>query len=133
PQKAAIDHDRGPTHEGNRRVNILRIAALGAALLLGVAGCAEAPQPAAQVSSADLARQASAAIDISPYVAGVYHDEYLAALKDGSAGVFVVSPNGNRFEIRTCHHPDCQMSDDEIATRALDRCNLGFAAKHPEE
>ncbi len=113
-------------------MNIVRIAALGAALALGLAGCADSPPPAAQVSSADLARQASAPIDVSPHVAGVYHDKYLATLDGATSGIFAISPNGNRFEIRTCHHPDCQMSDDEIATRALDRCNLGFAAKHPE-
>jgi len=114
-------------------VRITGIAALAAALALIVAGCADPAPPAAQISSADLARQATAPIDVSPYVAGIYHDKYLAGLDGATSGVFAISPNGNRFEMRTCRHPDCQLSDDEIATRALDRCNLGFARKHPEQ
>jgi hypothetical protein len=114
-------------------VKITGIAALAAALALIAAGCAAPAPPAAQISSADLARQATAPIDVSPYVAGIYRDKYLAGLDGMTSGVFAISPNGNRFEFRTCQHPDCQMSDEEIATRALDRCNLGFARKHPEQ
>jgi len=118
---------------GIRRVNMARIAGLAAGLTLMVVGCAETAPPAAQVSSADLARQAAVPIDISPYVVGIYRDKYLAGLDGATSGVFAISPNGNRFEMRFCRHPDCQMSDDEIAARALDRCNLGFARKHPEQ
>lgn len=114
-------------------MRITGIAALAAALALIAAGCANRAPPAAQVSSADLARQAEAPIDVSPYVAGIYRDKYLAGLDGATSGVFAISPNGNRFEMRTCRHPDCRMSDDEIATRALDRCDLGFARKHSEQ
>jgi len=37
-----------------------------------------------------------------------------------------ISPNGNRFEFRSCRHPDCQMSDDEIASI------LSVAVKKPD-
>src|SRR5262245_60724289 len=107
--------------------------AILAAFALWIAGCADSAPPAAQASSADLARQATAPIDVSPHVAALYRDNYLAALKDGSNGVLVISPNGNRIEFRTCQHPDCQMGDDELALRALDRCNLGFARKDPTQ
>jgi hypothetical protein len=118
-------------------VKIARTAALAAALGLGCAGCAQsgsgAAPPAAQISSADLARQAAAPIEISPYMAEIYRDKYLAGVDGATSAIFAISPNGNRFEFRTCRHPDCQMSDDEIAARALDRCNLGFTRTHPEQ
>jgi hypothetical protein len=116
---------------GSRRVKIARMAALAAVLVLAGAGCAEHAPPAAQVSSADLARQATAPIDVGPFVAALYRDKYLAGLDGATSGVAVISPTGNRIELRFCKHPDCQMSDDEIATRALDRCNLGFARRDP--
>jgi hypothetical protein len=114
-------------------VNINGIAAPAAALALLLAGCAEPAPPTAQISSADLARQAAAPVDVSPHVAAVYRDKYLAGLDGNTSGIFAISPNGNRFEFRTCRHPDCQMSDEEIAARAVDRCNLGFARRHPEQ
>jgi hypothetical protein len=101
-------------------------------MALAAAGCAAPAPPVAQISSADLARQATAPIDVNPHVAAVYRDKYLAGLDGVTSGIFAISPDGNRFEFRTCRHPDCQMSDDEIATRALDRCDLGFARQHPE-
>lgn len=106
-----------------------RITAICAALELLASGCSDTPQPHVQVSPADLARRSEAPIPISPRVAVIYHDTYLPMLKPGTSGVFVISPDGNRVEYRSCHHPDCQMEDDEIALRALDRCNLGFAGK----
>jgi len=114
-------------------VNITRMAALAAALAISTAGCAESAPPATQISSAELARQAEAPIQISPYVASIYRDKYLPGLDASTSGVAVISATGNRMELRFCKHPDCQMSDDEVATRALDRCNLGFARRDPAQ
>jgi hypothetical protein len=114
-------------------VQIARMAALAAALAFLTTGCGGPPPLPTQASPADLARQALVPIQISPAVAGIYRVKYLAALDGATSGIFAISPNGNRFEFRTCRHPDCQMSDDEIAARALDRCDLGFARKHPEQ
>jgi hypothetical protein len=110
-----------------------RIAHFAAVFMLLVSACGGPPPLPTQTSPADLARQAAAPIQISPYVAGIYRDKYLAGLDASTSGVFAISPNGNRVEFRACKHPDCWMSDDEIAMRALDRCNLGFARKHPEQ
>jgi hypothetical protein len=90
-----------------------------------LAACQSAPLPPAQSSPADLARVVSAPIPVSPRVAGIYRDKYRAALDARTSGVFAISPNGNRFDFRTCRHPGCQLSDDELADRALARCSLG--------
>lgn len=101
------------------------IAALSALLALAMTACAPTAPPPAQVSPEDLARVAAAPIPISPRVAKIYREDYLASLADGTSGSFAISQNGNRFEFRVCRHPDCQLSDDELAARAVDRCNLG--------
>jgi hypothetical protein len=94
-------------------------------LAFALAACRSAPPSPAQISPADLARVVSTPIPVSPRVAGIYRDKYLAALDTKTFGVFAISPNGNRFDFRTCRHPDCQLSDDELADRALARCSLG--------
>jgi len=99
------------------------------ALLL--AGCGSPPAPKVQISPADIARQAPAPIQISPRVAEVYSEDYLGQLTGDTSGVFAISPNGNRFEYRFCRHPDCGLSDDEIASRAIARCNIGVSQKDP--
>ncbi|HVM85824.1 MAG TPA: hypothetical protein VMW18_18165 [Candidatus Binatia bacterium] len=97
-----------------------------AALALLLAACETAAPPPAQVSPADIARQAAAPIPVSPRVAKIYREDYLAQVGKDSSGVFAISPNGNRFYFRTCHHPDCGLSEDELAARAIDRCNIGI-------
>jgi hypothetical protein len=114
-------------------VSSRKIARFAALLALLVTGCGGPPPLQTQTSPADLARQAAAPIQISPYIAAIYRGKYLAGLDASTSGVFVISANGNRSEFRSCKHPDCQMSDDEIATRALDRCNLGFSRKDPAQ
>jgi hypothetical protein len=97
-------------------------------MALGLAACVAPAPPPAQVSPEDLARVAAAPIPISPRVAKIYREAYLAALGPAGSGVFAVSPNGNRFEFRFCRHPDCQLSDDELAARAIERCSIGVPA-----
>ncbi|HEY4162956.1 MAG TPA: hypothetical protein VGM59_07810, partial [Dongiaceae bacterium] len=84
-----------------------------------------APLAPAQISPAELARVVSAPIAVSPRVEGIYREKYLAQLDAQTSGAFAISPNGNRFDYRTCRHPDCQLSDDELAVRAIGRCSLG--------
>jgi hypothetical protein len=78
----------------------------------------------------DIARQAPAPIQISPRVAGIYA-AYLDQLSPEVSGVFAISSNGNRLEYRFCRHPDCLLTDDELAERALNRCNFGAGQKDP--
>lgn len=92
---------------------------------LALSACQAASPVPTQTSPADLARVVSTPIPISPRVEGVYTEKYRAGLGDGVSGVFAISPNGNRFDFRFCRHPDCQLSDDELAARALGRCSLG--------
>src|SRR4051794_2129302 len=108
-------------------------AALG--LLFGVllTRCGSPPPPPVQISPAALARQAPAPIQISPRVAEIYSKKYLSALRGDTSAVFVLSPNGNRFEYRFCRHPDCQLSDDELAARAIARCNIGVPQQDPAQ
>ena len=101
-----------------------------------MAGCGSPPAPKAQISPdliarGDIARQAPAPIQISPRVAEIYSEDYLGQLSGDASGVFAISPNGNRFEYRFCRHPDCQLSDDELAARAIARCNIGVPQKNP--
>jgi len=63
-------------------------------------------------------------------VAGIYAT-YLDSISSDVSGVFAISPNGNRLEYRFCKHPDCLLSDDELAQRALSRCNFGAGQKDP--
>jgi hypothetical protein len=107
-----------------------KIAALGVFLGLLLAGCGSPPAPKVQISPADIARQAPAPIQISPRVAGIYSG-YLNRISGDVSGVFAVSPNGNRLEYRFCEHPDCLLIDDEIAARALSRCDRGVPHKDP--
>ncbi|GAB2178068.1 hypothetical protein [Dongia sp. agr-C8] len=107
-----------------------KIAALGLLATLLLAGCGSPPAPKLQISPADIARQAPAPIQISPRVAGIYAG-YLEQLTPDVTGVFAISPNGNRAEYRFCRHPDCLLSDDEVAERAISRCNLGVPQKDP--
>lgn len=109
-----------------------KIAALG--LFLGplIAGCGSPPVPKVQISPADIARQAPSPIQISPRAAGIYA-AYLEQVSPDNSGVFAISPNGNRLEYRFCRHPDCQLSDDEIAERALSRCDRGLPRKDPDK
>lgn len=108
-----------------------KIAALGVLLGLVTAGCGGPVTPPVQISPADIARQAPAPIQISPRIAKIYGEDYLGQLAPGVSSVFAISPNGNRFEYRFCKHPDCLMSDDEIAVRAIGRCNIGVPQKDP--
>jgi hypothetical protein len=107
-----------------------KIAALGVFAGLLVAGCASPAAPKVQISPADIVRQAPAPIQISPRVAGIYA-AYLERLSGEVSGVFALSPNGNRLEYRFCEHPDCLLSDDELAQRTLARCDRGLARKDP--
>ena len=107
-----------------------KIAALGVFLGLFLAGCGSPPAPKVQISPADIARQAPAPIQISPRVAGIYSG-YLNRISGDVSGVFAISPNGNRLEYRFCEHPDCLLTDDEIAARALSRCDRGVPHKDP--
>ena len=107
-----------------------KIAALGIFAALLLAGCGSPPAPKLQVSPADIAKQAPAPIQISPRVAGIYA-AYLEQVTPDNSGVFAISPNGNRLEYRFCRHPDCQLSDDELAERVLNRCNFGAGQKDP--
>lgn len=107
-----------------------KIAALGGFIGLLIAGCGSPPAPRVQISPADIARQAPAPIQISPRVAAIYGG-YLEELSSEVSGVLAISPNGNRLEYRLCQHPDCLLTDDEIAERALSRCNRGLARKDP--
>jgi hypothetical protein len=86
-----------------------------------------------QISPADIAMQAPAPIQISPLVAEIYSEKYLRQLDAETSGVFALSPNGNRFEYRFCRHPDCGLSDDELAARAIGRCNIGVPQKDPTQ
>jgi hypothetical protein len=95
-----------------------------------LAGCGSPPAPKVQISPADIARQAPAPIQISPRVAGIYAG-YLDQLSGEVSGVFAISPNGNRLEYRFCRHPDCLLTDDELAARAIARCNIGVPQKEP--
>jgi hypothetical protein len=95
-----------------------------------IAGCAAPPAPKVQISPADIARQAPAPIQISPRVAAIY-SAYLEQLSGDVSGVMAISPNGNRLEYRFCRHPDCLLSDDEVAARAIARCNRGVPLKDP--
>jgi hypothetical protein len=122
-----------PQQPAQRPVSSRRIARFAALSALLMAGCGGPPPMPAQTSPADLARQAAAPIPIGPAVAAIYRDKYLAGLDGSTSGVAVISATGNRMELRFCRHPDCRMSDDEIASRALDRCNLGFARKDPAQ
>jgi hypothetical protein len=107
-----------------------KTALLGLLASLLLAGCGSPPAPKAQISPADIARQAPAPIPISPRVAGIYAG-YLEQLSPDVTGVFAISPNGNRAEYRFCRHPDCLLTDDEVAERAISRCNLGVPQKDP--
>ncbi len=109
-----------------------KIAALGLFTALLLAGCGSPPAPKLQVSPAEIARQAPAPIQISPRVAAIYA-AYLNEVSPENAGVFAISPNGNRVEYRFCLRPSCQLSDDELAERALNRCNFGAGQKDPEK
>jgi hypothetical protein len=109
-----------------------KIAALGLFAGILLAGCGSPPAPKAQISPADIARQAPAPIQISPRVAGIYAG-YLNQLSPEVTGVFAISPNGNRLEYRFCKHPDCLLTDDEVAERALARCDRGLARKDPDK
>ena len=107
-----------------------KIAAFSLGIGVLVAGCAGGGPTPAQTSSdniatAGLARQATSPIQISPYVATAYHEKYLAQLTGSTSGAFAISRDGNRFAFRFCGHPDCRLSDDEIAIRALANCDLG--------
>jgi hypothetical protein len=95
-----------------------------------LSGCGSPPAPKVQISPADIARQASAPLQISPRVAGIYA-AYLNELSSEISGVFAISPNGNRLEYRFCRHPDCLLTDDELAERTLNRCNFGAGQKDP--
>ncbi len=108
-----------------------KIAALGVLVGLLIAGCASPPAPRVQISPADIARQAPAPIQISPRVAGIYA-AYLEQISSDNSGVFAISPNGNRVEYRFCRHPDCLLTDAELAERALARCDRGLARKDPD-
>jgi hypothetical protein len=107
-----------------------KIAALGVFVGLLIGGCGSPPAPKVQISPADIARQAPAPIQISPRVAGIYAG-YLDQLSGDVSGVFAISPNGNRLEYRFCRHPDCLLSDDELAARANARCKIGVPQKNP--
>ena len=107
-----------------------KIAALGVFLGLLLAGCGSPPAPKLQISPADIARQAPAPIQISPRVAAIY-SAYLEQVSAENSGVFAISPNGNRLEYRFCRHPDCLLGDDELAERALSRCDIGVPQKDP--
>jgi hypothetical protein len=109
-----------------------KIAALGFLATLLLAGCGSPPAPKVQISPADIARQAPAPIQISPRVAAIYA-AYLEQVSPDNSGVFALSPNGNRLEYRFCHHPDCLLTDDEVAQRALARCDRGLARKDPDK
>ena len=108
-----------------------KIAALGVLLGFLIAGCGGPVTPPVQISPATIARQAPGPIPISPRIAKIYGEKYLSELRADTSAVFAISPNGNRFEYRFCKHPDCLMSDDEIATRAIARCNIGVPQKDP--
>lgn len=108
------------------------LAALGVFLGLLVAGCGSAPAPKLQISPADIARQAPAPIQISPRVAGIYA-AYLNEVSGDVSGAFAISPNGNRLEYRFCRHPDCLLTDDELAQRVLSRCDRGMSQKEPAD
>ena len=110
---------------------LTKIAVFGAVLALVLGGCGSTVPPPVQISPADIARQAAAPIPVSPRVAKVYQQDYLGQVGKDSSGIFALSPNGNRFEYRTCHHPDCQLSDDELASRAIARCNIGVPHQDP--
>jgi hypothetical protein len=107
-----------------------KIAALGVLAGLLLTGCGSPPAPRAQISPADIARQAAAPIQISPRVAAIY-GAYLDQLSPETSGVLALSPNGNRLEYRFCKRPDCLLSDDELAERALARCNRSMPQKDP--
>lgn len=98
-----------------------------------LAACGSPPAPRAQISPADIARQAAAPIQISPRVAKAYGEDYLGQLTGDVSGIFALSPNGNRFEYRFCRHPDCGLSDDELASRAIGRCNIGVPQQDPTQ
>jgi hypothetical protein len=107
-----------------------KIAALALLVWLLIAGCGAPPAPGVQISPADIAKQAVAPIQISPRVAGIYA-AYLEQISSDASAVFAISPNGNRVEYRFCRHPDCRLTDDEVAARALARCDRGLALKDP--
>jgi hypothetical protein len=107
-----------------------KIAPLGVLVGLLIAGCGTPPASKVQISPADIARQAPAPIQISPRVAAIY-SAYLEQIAPENSGVFAISPNGNRLEYRFCRHPDCLLSDDELADRAISRCNRGVPLKDP--
>jgi hypothetical protein len=102
-----------------------RSAGLPGLLALVLAACQPAAIPPAQTSPADLARVVAAPIPISPRVERLYRGKYRTGLDAQTSGAFAISPNGNRFDFRLCRHPDCRLSDDELASRALARCSLG--------
>jgi len=107
-----------------------KIAAISLFAGLLIAGCASPPGQKLQISPADIARQAPAPIQISPRVGAIYAG-YLNEVSAENSGVFAISPNGNRLEYRFCRHPSCQLNDDELAERALNRCNFGVGQKDP--
>jgi hypothetical protein len=107
-----------------------KIAALSVLAGLLLSGCGSPPAPKLQISPADIARQAPAPIQISPRVAAIY-GAYLQELSADVSGVLAISPNGNRLEYRFCKHPDCRLTDDELAERAIARCNKGLPQKDP--
>jgi hypothetical protein len=114
-----------------------KIAALGVLAGVLLSGCGSPPAPKAQISPdliarGDIARQAPAPIQISPRAAALY-GAYLDDLSGDVSGVLAISPNGNRLEVRFCKHPDCLLTDDEIAERALSRCNRGLPQQDPSK
>jgi hypothetical protein len=119
-------------HKQEHAQLLRKIAALSLFAALLLAGCGSPPAPKVQISPADIARQAPAPIQISPRVAGIYAG-YLEQVAPENSGVFAISPNGNRVEYRFCRHPDCGLSDDEVAERALARCDRGLARKDPDK
>jgi hypothetical protein len=111
-------------------LKIKEIAALGLLAALALAGCAGTGPGGPQVRSEEIAREdlsrtVADPIPVSPFVAKVYREKYLPGLGTDTVGVFALSPNGNRFYQRSCHHPDCGLTEEELAARALDRCNIG--------
>ncbi len=97
-----------------------------------LAGCGSPPAPKLQISPADIARQAPTPIQISPRIAGIYAG-YLNEISPDNSGVFAISPNGNRVDYRFCGRPDCKLTDDELAQRALSRCDRGLPKKDPDK
>src|SRR5438552_348050 len=73
-------------------------------------------------------------MSVSTFIIGsgaATYSAYLEQLSGDVSGVMAISPNGNRLEYRFCRHPDCLLSDDEVAARAIARCNRGVPLKDP--